>query len=223
MITIILTSQLICCQSFGFLVFHLVDVIQSKHNKRHQFEFELYSSVLGMFLSFLRTPPIFLSAGEQTEEEGLKNRKRRSLKTFGTMKCVTIRKQEKNRGISFTAFMIHNVHCTYWRVKITHSYGRMNGRLKESVPKCTRGSQESLKVWSCFFQHSTFTFLFHAFTIQSVYATREAGSQWWVPPALPPICIWRPPPPPTWCTPPLVTSPPPSRSPLSFPPGPGWS
>ena len=58
-----------------------------------------------MFLSFLRTPPIFLSAGEQTEEEGLKNRKRRSLKTFGTMKCVTIRKQEKNCGISFSKQM----------------------------------------------------------------------------------------------------------------------
>ena len=128
MITIILTSQLICCQ-----VFHLVEVIQSKHKKTHQIEFELYSSVLGMFLFFLRTPPIFLSAGEQTEQPDLKNRKRRSLKTFGTMKCVTIRKQEKNRGISFTAFMIHNVHCTYWRVKKTHSYDRMNGRLKESV------------------------------------------------------------------------------------------
>ena len=90
MITIILTSQLICCQ-----VFHLVEVIQSKHNMRHQFEFVLYSSVLGMFLFFPHTPPFFLSAGEQTEDADLKNRKRKSLKTFGTMKCVTIRKQEK--------------------------------------------------------------------------------------------------------------------------------
>ena len=159
---------------------------------------------LGMFLFFLRTPPIFLSAGEQTEEANTQNRERRSLKTFGTMKCLTIRKQEVNCGIRFTALMIHNVHCT-WRVKNTHSYGRINGWLKESVPKCTRGPQESLKVWSCFFQHSTFTFLFHAFTVQSVHATREAGWQWWIPPPLPPICTWCPPPPPTWCTPPLVT------------------
>ena len=31
-------------------MFHLVEVIQSKHNKRHQFEFELYSFILGLFL-----------------------------------------------------------------------------------------------------------------------------------------------------------------------------
>ena len=73
-----------------------------------------------MFLFFLRTPPIFLSAGEQTEQPDLKNRKRRSLKTFGTMKCVTIRKQEKNRGISFTAVMIHYV---YIYIHIVHIEG----------------------------------------------------------------------------------------------------
>ena len=150
-----------------------MEVIQSKHDKRHQFEFEIYSFILGVFLFFLRTPPIFLSAGEQTEEADTKNRERRSLKIFGTMKCLTIRKQEENCGIRFTALMIYNVHFTYWRVKNTHSYGRINGWLKESVPKCTRGPQESLKVWSCFFQHSTFTFLFHAFTVQSIRRKRR--------------------------------------------------
>ena len=49
----LLTSQLLnCCQIFGFWVFHLVEGIQSKYNKRHQFEFELYSFILGCFFSF---------------------------------------------------------------------------------------------------------------------------------------------------------------------------